>query len=414
MKRFALPLIFVLILALGLWIFLPKSEPTDSGDSPSDQPPAVVTLVADQEGATPGVTILPGDGNGPPADLIDRPPGLMSFDSRQLMGALAALMALPDHERLKQIADYLDSPYAYERAIGAIAAFEEGILSEGMKVDLAADPDAFVPLQLMGWIRDGLDSENLSSLLEGFRQRDDYNIGALKAWVRDSETSAPAGRALLDMLEMEFSGDALQRELRQIAFTEMSKAANPDIRIEAVIRLAEGMDPVDYARQLQQVRRSLPEFKPLEPDPSLQPGSAEALADHRERVRQYQEKTFADQLQVQATRYNKPPQIIEAEGVLAGPAQFSAAWNLTGERELDFLASLVERAVVNQEPVQAGSVITVERILQEAPDRNPTAEFSNRQAYETRRLEASLSGLRVLEDSSAVIDVPPGAAPPGS
>jgi len=280
--------------------------------------------------------------------------------------------------------------------------------------DLSADPDPFVPLQPAGWLRDGLDSENISPLLERFRQREDYSVSALKVWARDRETSAPAGRVLLDMLELEFSGEALESELRQIAFTNLSRAANPDIRIEAAIRIAEVMEPVDYARELAQARSNLPEVLNPEPDPSLKPGSPEALADHRERERLYQEKIYADQLAVQATRYNKPPQIIEVEGVPAGPAQFSAAWNMTGLWELDYLASLVERAVVNQEPVQAGSVATVERILEEAATRNPTADLSARQSYEARRLRASLPQLRALEDTNSTLDAPPGATPPGS
>jgi hypothetical protein len=414
MKRYGLPVLIALLLVIGVWIFLPEEkEALEKEDSTAD-PPAVITMLSDREGAPPSIIAEAGPSGPPSGGAADRPPSVTSYDNRRLMEALAALQELSPEDRLIRIADLLESPYAQERAFGAIAAAEEGILSGSMVDDLAADPDPFVSLQLMGWLRDGFDAENLSRLLEGFRQRGDYNISSLKVWARDPGTPAPAGRALLDMLALEFSGEELQSELRQIAFTNFSKAGNPDIRIEAGIRLAEVMDPVSYARELAEVRRQLPEIVDPVPDPSLQPGSAEALALDRERARLYQERIYADQLAVQATRYNKPPQIIEAEGVPAGPAQFSAAWNMTGLWELDYLASLVERAVVNQEPVQAGSVATIEQILEEAATRNPTAELSSRQAYEARRLQAALPLLSALEDSSEKMDIPPGATPPGS
>lgn len=396
--RIALIVLLLAVVSLLFWkwrdgISENRLSDTITEISPQDQSLPVIA----PEDEPSAVDAQEAPDNGPPADDGPTVPpvlvGATVLVEGRMLEMLEEMRALDDAARLSRVKALLASGHASERAAGVMAALELGYDDLVNLQAVAQDTASVVPATVMGWLRDGGENEKFAELASAFQSRKDYSMAMLESLALDAETSASAGRALLDLYQSDFPISEQNRFFNALVSSAGSSAS---LRHEAVVRLAETTSIGEYSQTVQKLSQ--------EHSRTRQDGSS------NQRVGS---PVFAMMLDSLERRFVAPEPVVERKGLAFSKFDAIATARLGGLDGLDALATQVEQAVRTGSYVETGTSQAIKRAIEEATTLTPTAELIPRQQAAARRLEALLPEVEAAEKAAPegffVDDAPPGA-----
>ena len=172
-----------------------------------------------------------------PPDLRADDPGLVALEPERLFSETVwDSLSAPPEKLVAEASRLLVSAEPEERALGGVLAFFGNILEGEVLDGLAADPEPFVPLAVLDWVRDFGTEEQAVAFRESFALRG-MAAEELLALAGQSRGLSGGGRSALDLYLARFGEGEVPAEA--LAGLVASRSASYDVREQALFKLLE-------------------------------------------------------------------------------------------------------------------------------------------------------------------------------